>query len=118
MTRDQQRAKIAYQNVLGIAAGTEALQDDYRTLVRGLGANIMRSGLSATISYIERYRNSAASEALLGHLSAANIPHLAPNLDVGQTVRGLGLDDYMLVTREVLMFTVWLRRAVQGLLGD
>lgn len=120
-TRDQCRAQHAYTAVAQVAAeGSAEVRASYRTLVVGLGAHILRGGLAAAMSYLERYRNQAATERVLDHLAAAGIPGFdgCSGIQLPARVRQLGLDDYILATRETLKVTQWLKRAVQVLLGD
>lgn len=112
ITRDQQRAQHAYACVGRVP---KARRDDYKVLVNGLGANILRSGLAATIAFLEREKRDEAT-TLLGDLGAAKIPGLENTnaATLPARVRGLGLDEYMLATREMLRVVLWFRRAVQA----
>jgi len=70
-------------------------------------------GLSAALASVQR--EGKGGEQLLDDLRLAPF-HQAPpaGLDLPAWVRGLGLVDYMIVTRELLQYVVWLRRAVQA----
>lgn len=138
-TRDQSRALHAYACVEAIAKQDDAkLKAKYKVLVNGLGAHILRSGLAATVAFIEREKKERAVRLLLAHLAGANIPGLVPTVSTdarppgasagvppaegtgdglpGQ-VRGLKRDAYILATRELLRVVLWFRRAVQATLG-
>ena len=118
MTRDQHRARYAYERVARIAEGPTA--KDYKIVVMGIGANIMRSGLASAIAFLER-RNSPAVVSFLDDLSGASIPGLeeAKGENLPDRVRNLtDLDAYMLATRETLRVALWFRRAVQALVRD
>lgn len=112
LTRDQKRAKHAYACVKRLSTGQ---RDNYKVLVNGLGANILRSGLAATIAFLER-ENREEAKLLLKDLDDAEIPGLEPkgNLSFPDRVRELDLDKYMLATREMLRVVLWFRRAVQA----
>jgi CRISPR-associated protein Cmr5 len=121
LTRDQQRARYAYQQVDALrnsrAANDENAQkkcDDYKIAVKALGANILRSGLSAALADLMR-RNASD---VLDDLAKADIPGLG--VDAGalfKTVNNLSVGEYMLATRETLQVVMWLKRACDALLN-
>ncbi|QDE93713.1 type III-B CRISPR module-associated protein Cmr5 [Myxococcus xanthus] len=120
-TREQQRALDAYARVRKVEG--QALREDYKPRVNGLGAAVLRDGLAAALAFLEREvgRNTAAQH-LLGDLKwcleRARLPGLsAHDLEkngLPGAVRALDLDAYMLATRESLRLLVWFRRAVQA----
>ena len=111
--RDQQRALKAYELVASVT------QDrvEYKAVVNNLGANIIRMGLSAALADLQR-RGERGGNRLLDHLGQAPTRLLpSPGLDhssLPHHVRGLPVDDYMVLTRELLQFSTWLKRAVQA----
>lgn len=114
ITRDQKRAQHAYECFARVPVDQ---RESYKVLVNGLGANILRSGLAASVAFLERENSRSRAEAklLLDHLGAAGIPGLqADHTSLPRAVRGLALDDYMLATRETLRVVLWFRRAVQA----
>lgn len=117
-TREQQRARIAYEKVGEIAEGTDSgLKEGYRTLVKGIGANIQRNGLAAAVDYVKRYHHSNAADKFLDHLAQSGIPSLPNQGDqLPAATRNLSLADYMVVTRECLRTIVWYKRAVEALI--
>lgn len=115
LTRDQERAQHAYQCIDSVIQSGDQLFSGYKILVYGLGPNIMRSGLSATVAFIQRYRDQDAAKALWRDIASAGIPNLPKDAeDIPKAIRNLSVDDYMLTTREVLKFSLWLKRAVQA----
>lgn len=114
MSRDQERARYAYRCVAEVQEGERA---DYKVIVNGLGANVLRSGLAGTMSFIERNK-SHATDRLLTQLARAGIPALGAPQSQGREmpalVRALDVDAYMLATREFLKVSVWFKRAVQA----
>lgn len=118
-TRDQKRALHAYQCVEKIAKQDKPIKAKYKILVNGLGASILRSGLAATVAFIEREKNAKAVTLLLDHLAAAEIPGITgAGATLPGQVRKLERDAYILATRELLRVVLWFRRAVQATLGD
>jgi CRISPR-associated protein Cmr5 len=120
-TREQQRALHAYARVEA-AARDKGLRADYKPRVNGLGAAVLRDGLAAALTFLEREResNPAARQVLddlAWCLGRASLPKLGESLDgkaLPKEVRGLDLDAYMLATRETIRLLVWFRRAVQA----
>lgn len=126
VTREQQRATDAYARVTVVPPEIRA---DYKPRVHGLGASVLRDGLAAALTFLERERDANeakpletnAAMLLLHDLSVALVKARLPGLPstlTGDTlpgaVRGLGLEEYMLATREMLRLVVWFRRAVQA----
>jgi CRISPR-associated protein Cmr5 len=129
-TKDQERALRAYENVQPLwAAYLEARSagnktgernakkvcDDYEIAVKALGANILRSGLSAGLADLMRRGDRA--RRLREHLAASRIPGLAgvSERDLFIRVNGLETGPYMLATRETLQVVMWLKRACEAL---
>lgn len=119
LLRDQRRAAIAYQCVAEVLKPAKVAIDAkaYKSLVLAIGVDIRRMGLSGALAAVEREK--AVGELLLSHLRRAPM-HAGPSEDqhLPAWVRGLDLTAYMLVTRELLQFVVWLRRAVQSLIKE
>jgi hypothetical protein len=119
LLRDQRRAAIAYQCVAEVLKPAKVAIDAkaYKNLVLAVGVDIRRMSLSGALAAVEREK--AVGELLLAHLRRAPM-HAGPSADqdLPAWVRGLDLTAYMLVTRELLQFVVWLRRAVQSLIKE
>lgn len=113
--RDQRWALHAY-NVIATVAETE--QASYESAVHGLGADLLRNGLSAALATLERQKDSRG-RALLDHLARAGVAGLAnaTGQDLARRVRELDIDDYAIATREILQLTTWLKRAAQATFG-
>jgi CRISPR-associated protein Cmr5 len=112
ITRDQQRARHAYQCVGQVQNNRE----DYKIIVHDFGANIIRSGLVAAISFIERNKNTQVVELFFQHLATASIPNIPNNgSQLPNKIRDLELEQYILVTREILKILVWFKRATQAI---
>jgi hypothetical protein len=109
--RDQQRARHAYACVARVPV---ADQRDYEIAVNDLGANILRGGLCAALAALQRL--GPRGDLVLEHLATAGIPGLegADKTNLVKKVRGLGTDEYVLATREMLRVAAWLKRAVQA----
>jgi len=110
--RQQDWALHAYRQVAEVPQGK---RNEYRITVNDLGANVLRTGLAGAVAVLEREEKRGGG-LVLTHLAAASIAGLVPatGSDLGARVRGLGLDEYMIATREVLQVATWLRRAVQA----
>ena len=119
--KDQERARRAYKLVEGVS---EKDRDNYRIAMNGLGANIIRLGLSAALAELQR-RGDRGGNQVLDHLAIvlneAGLPGLEDKqkgkLDRNNLVsriNGLEAPEYMLVTRELMAQIAWFRRAVQA----
>lgn len=119
LLRDQQRAVTAYRCVAEVLKPAEISVEAkaYKHLVLAVGVDIRRMGLSGALAAVEREK--VVGKLLLSHLQCAPM-HARPSKDqdLSTWVRGLNLTAYMLVTRELLQFVVWLRRAVQSQIKD
>lgn len=116
LTRDQVRATHAYQCVKGVVPN---LWDDYETALLGLGTQLLRSGLAATMAQLERMSNKDVRGLIFDHLGRAGIPGLDDEGNeatetIPERVRGLQLESYILATREMLRVLHWLKRAAQA----
>jgi len=115
-TKEQERARLAYERVAEVARDK---RDDYKTAVRALGANILRSGLSAALADLKRRK----ADNVLADIECFDIPVLkatpgrpAPSLLV--RVNELPVGQYMLATRETLQVVTWLKRACDALFEE
>lgn len=113
--KDHERAWRAYEQATHVA---QAERDNYKVAVNTLGPNVVRSGLAATIAFLERRKDEGA-KTLLGHLAAARISGLEGSTaaDFGDRIRRLGAKEYMLATREFMRVALWFKRAVQARFG-
>jgi len=120
-TREQQRALQVYARVEAASKQSRELRADYKPRVNGLGATVLRDGLAAALTFLERENKNEAAKRVLDDLASclaeARLPELGEGLrgeKLPEKVRELKLDAYMLATREVLRLLVWFRRAVQA----
>lgn len=117
LTRDQKRACHAYERVKQVQK--EELKD-YRVLINSLGPNIIRSGLVASLSFLQRYKGDKAKQHVACDLSkglklCGVLEEEYDNVnDFADCVRKLGSEKYMLTTRETLKLVQWLKRALQA----
>jgi CRISPR-associated protein Cmr5 len=116
LTRDQRRALHAYKCVREVPKGE---QKNYKILISDLGSRTLRSGLAATMAFIERDKSGDTVALFCEHLGKAGIPGLtATDSKLFDQVRNLEVDDYMLATRELLKVVTWFKRAVQAEFGN
>lgn len=116
--KDLERARRTFACADEVA--TE-VRKPYRSRAHALGPNILRSGLAAAVTFVEREAgtNTAeqrAAQDLLSHLAKAKLPGLEGSSvhDFADKLRKLDADHYILATREALALCLWLRRAVQA----
>ena len=118
LNRDQQRAQWAYASAEEVAIVSH---DDYKITVNDLGANIIRSGLAASIAFLQRDKSRDVINLLLKQLAQpdalgdrCSIPAGLSPSELAAAIRGLELNNYMLATREILALATWLKRAIQA----
>ncbi len=120
-TRDQERALRVHDAVRGLK---EEDWEDYKFAVRTLGVDILRSGLAAAMSGLERcgkmgdlLREHLAQAGILGlHQPASADPVLrepVSAINLSDKIRALPIDEYILATRETLQIIRWLTHATQ-----
>lgn len=112
--RDQERARQAYQHVAGVTQH----QQDYKIAVNSFAGFVLREGLAAAVSWVERTGDERGTQLLLGHLARIGIRGLGQvgnAQEFGTRVRNASARDYMLATRDLLKTLIWYRRAVQAL---
>jgi CRISPR-associated protein Cmr5 len=116
--KDLERARHAFACAEGVRAEERKTRDEYKSRAQALGPNIVRSGLAAAVTFLDRERKDRSAAALLlTHLSQAKLPGLEGSTAVdgfAKGVRNLEVDHYILATREALALCLWLRRAVQA----
>lgn len=119
-TRDQDRALHAYARVTAYVKEASASErKDYKVAVNDLGAQTLRSGLAASLAFLERQVKRKAVARLLDDLAGAGIPGLSgQGKELPGKARALDLDGYVLATRELLRVSQWFKRAVQATLPD
>ncbi len=117
MRRDQRQAAHAYACVREVPADQ---QDEYRIAVDTLGPALLRTGLCAAFSFLQRRANTDAVQRLFKDLANADIPGLTvgdkekPEVALPERAWQLELEDYMLASRELLLVTHWFKRAIQA----
>ena len=119
MTRDQRLAILAYTHVKEVS---RERQDEYRTLVHGLGPLVLRSGLVTALAFLQRKtedRGDDPARLLFEHLARADIPGLGADSgeaadQICERARHLDLETTMLATRHLIKVVEWLKRAVEA----
>ena len=134
---EQERGRIAWQNVLNIkndTAASASLQNEYRSLARGFNAMIQINGLGQTLGFLKakgKNDNNKAHFRLLSDLSdwirgedPEHRPHFTVvNRDAMFSDDGIlkwvthiktSSADYRRATTECLAFGVWLRRFAEA----
>jgi CRISPR-associated protein Cmr5 len=115
-TKDQERARLAYERAAAVAHGK---RHEYKTAVRALGANVLRSGLSAALADLKRRKANdvLADIERFGILGLAADPN-NPARSLLVSVYDLPVGQYMLATRETLQVVMWLKRACEALFDE
>lgn len=115
MTLEHTRADAAFRVREGLPANEQA---EFDKLVPGLGAEVQRCGLLQAVAFLKRSPSRAVADkigqAVLQHLVGTGMmPPVPKGTDLLQALRGTDTTRYIIVTREVLALSVWLKRAAQ-----
>lgn len=117
-TRDQQRAKWAYEAVRRVHDGGEGdgagEWAKYEGVVMGLPVVILRCGLVGAVAWLRRQKDPGLE--VCRDLTRAGVPGLGGEPEqLLARVSGLPLSQYMVATREALKLAGWLKQAAQGM---
>jgi CRISPR-associated protein Cmr5 len=135
---EQQRGRMAWDNILEIKALGEKDQQEYRTLARGLNAMIQINGLGQTLGFLKAkskdkdeqgHPKKNAHYHLLGHLTHWMHEHFDQTIPDLTASKNDGLlkwvlqesttsADYRRATTECFAFGVWVGRFAEGELKD
>jgi CRISPR/Cas system CMR-associated protein Cmr5 small subunit len=111
--RDQRWALHAYDVVAKVPPSD---QKSYKIAVSDLGANILRSGLSAALARLRRL--DVGGQLVLEHLALAGVVECERGSELPVHVNRLTVDHYMLATRDFLQVATWLKRAAQAFFSE
>lgn len=115
LTREQERAKLAHQQVSAVQRMTQKEQRKYRTITRKAQALIRNAGLCQALHFIE---SKEEFRPLKNDLQAHLAKHTGMRGDILEAVRSMPLSEYLAATREVLQCLTWQCRMVDALLGE
>lgn len=124
-SKEQERMSIAYEFVESVK--NKEIEEKYASLVKKLPAMIVHNGLLATLAFLKAKSNNGKENEhslllkhILEYLKKAN--HLKDSKydNFIQLVKteSFTTERYLHITREVLNFTVWLKRIAEGELKD
>ncbi|MGE4046211.1 MAG: type III-B CRISPR module-associated protein Cmr5 [Acetobacteraceae bacterium] len=114
LRKDQQRALDAYAYAKA-AQESESLEE-YQIAVQSFAATLLRSGLAAAVSTLERSVKERNGFQLLLH-ALAKADNASDPTGWPAKIRSLPLEQYILTTRELIALLVWMRRACRALDG-
>ncbi len=131
MTREQQRASMAFQDVSKINKESKEEQKRYATVVYQLIILVRTAGLLQALEFLASITNKskkAAAEKLMNQLAEQlqrvhlldkelkKVQKDKKHIKLRDIIRNANLYEYMLVTRELMATMVWYRRFVQSIL--
>ncbi len=115
LTLEQQRISAAYQLVEKVPKDQKG---EWKTMALGFGAEVQRCGLLQTLIFLKRRDKLAEqlSEAIRTHVVARKLIEANRATEpLISLLTAMDADRYMLVTREVLALSLWIKRATQAL---
>lgn len=114
MNLEQHRMKVAWDAVAAVGGRWE----DWKPAAMSFGANVQRCGLLQAVVFLLRDHADVAkllTEPTRDHLIARQMLDAdAADRSLLDALRALDGDRAMLVTREVLALSIWIRRATQA----
>ena len=125
VTADQRRAATAFDCVEDVAKNHPGERAEYRTAAMSLGGHVRRNGLVAALAYYQRNPKARWAQLIFKHIAEAGIHGLTVDdgdveiiSAIPRRARSLARSDYLLATRELLRFALWLRRAAQATIPE
>lgn len=131
---EQERGRVAWENIRTIKQKEQSLQTEYRSLARGLNAMIQINGLGQTLGFLKakgKNDQTKAHSLLLAHLTAwmrepghfsasnSSVMDERPDGLLQWVVNAeTGSADYRRATAECLAFGIWLRRFAEAELKE
>ena len=110
-TRDQEYAISAYERV-SIVSKNE--KETYGAMAHRLPILIRKAGLAQALSFVEaKATDKPAYGSLLADLKAT----VRRNENLATLARSVELEDYMLLTKQVMDALLWYKRFAQSILG-
>jgi CRISPR-associated protein Cmr5 len=114
VTREQERAKDAFERVKARVSKDEGWRNEYGGMAHKIPILVRQAGLAQALAFI-RSRGKEAHQTLLEDLA-----HTAARLNAEELItrsREASLTTYLHLTREVLTAALWYKRFAQSLLG-
>jgi CRISPR-associated protein Cmr5 len=112
MTREQKRAKSAFERVVQHQSQDQSWRDQYGGMAHKLPVLVRQAGLAQALAFVES-RGKDPHRALLQDL--AHTVGLSKD-DLLKRSREAGLSEYLRLTREVLAVAQWYKRFAQSVL--
>lgn len=112
MTRDQKRAKSAFERITQYRQKEESWRDEYGGMAHKIPVLVRQAGLAQALAFVES-RGKEAHRTLLEDL--AHTSGLSKS-ELLKKSRESGLGEYMHLTQEVLAAAQWYKRFAQSVL--
>lgn len=121
LTLEQHRVQVAYATTEAFLGNgpTPERQKNWKTAVMDFGTQVQRCGLLQAVAFLKRDADQQVHQALLPairqHLiTRGMLKNNCPD-DLFVVAKALESRQYMLVSREVLALSAWVKRATQSL---
>jgi len=115
LTKKQERAKIAYDQVKTDIVGSSVLKEkeDYAQIAKKFPALVHSCGLAQAVAFIEA-KEGEVGKKYLTHVCAV----LNEHQDIGDVSRNAELMEYQRFSRDVIESATWIKRYTEALLGE
>ncbi|MCA9530199.1 MAG: type III-B CRISPR module-associated protein Cmr5 [Myxococcales bacterium] len=114
-TREQRRAKLAFDHVSSVAERREDERKQYATMTHRLPSLLVNAGLCQALFFVAA-RSEEPKRLLLDHLAAQLLGEGKGAKDLLNEARTAELAKYLWLSDEALVCAAWYRRMVQGVL--
>src|SRR5437667_11695204 len=113
-TRDQEYAISAYKAVSTVSRERKQFYEPYGAMTHKLPILIRKAGLAQALSFVEaKATDESAYRSLLADLKAT----VGRSENLATLARSVELEDYMLLTKQVIDALLWYKRFEQSILG-
>ena len=125
---NDERINHAFNAVKGIAEENESFQKDFRSAVRSFPTMVHNNGLSAAIAFLrvkmgdkeENHYNLLHDTLEQWLVQASRLKENGSDektKDLLEAVINLSLDEYRIITKEVMLYSQWIKRFAEGMLS-
>lgn len=125
---DQERMKKAYEFVQDVKQNHSNIKSEYASLAKKLPAMIVNNGLITTMVFLrskakkKEDKNITAHEKLLDqlliYLKDRNLCEDSRYESFRKYMEDVDIEEYLLLTQDVLVFATWLKRIAEGEIED
>lgn len=115
-TLEQRMAIQAHDRVTAVKQGAGEYKQKYGTMAHKLPILIHSAGLAQALAFVESRDKSAHYQLLTDLAATIELPGITSREELARRSRSAELDEYMFLTRRVVMALTWYKRFVESIL--